>query len=59
MRERCPPPSRPYRRRAGSRSAWWRWGASALTFARFASDLTEVWPLLAVNMGVPVPSSAS
>jgi DNA-binding XRE family transcriptional regulator len=26
-------PSPPYRRRAGSRSAWWRWSASALTFA--------------------------
>jgi hypothetical protein len=26
---------------AGSRSAWWRWSASALTFAYFAFDLTE------------------
>ena len=23
------------------------------------SDLTEVWPLRAISMGVPVPSSAS
>ncbi len=32
----------PYRRRVGSRSAWCRASASALTRAYLASDLTEV-----------------
>ena len=33
-----------YRRRAGSRPAWWRASTSAETFAYLASDRTEVWP---------------
>jgi hypothetical protein len=33
--------SRTYRRRAGSRSAWWRASASADTRAYLASDRTE------------------
>jgi hypothetical protein len=52
-------PGASLRRRAGSRSAWCRASASALTRAYLASDLTEVWPLRAISMGVPVPSSAS
>jgi len=52
-------PGASLRRRAGSRSAWRRASASALTRAYLASDLTEVWPLRAISMGVPVPSSAS
>ena len=48
-----------YRLRAGSRPAWCRCSASALTRAYLASDRTEVWPDRAISIGVPVPSSAS
>jgi len=47
-----------YRLRAGSRSAWWRARASADTRAYLASGRTDIWPLLAISIGVPVPSSA-
>jgi hypothetical protein len=43
-------PCKWFRRRAGSRSAWCRWSASADTLAYLASDRTEVWPLLALSI---------
>ena len=55
---RRPGPVPFYRRRAGSRSAWCHWRASAETRAYFASDRTDVSPDRAISIGVPVPSSA-